>query len=236
MNGRMQRWPMVAGIAFAVLTFVGMMLQFSGLPDYDGSKDSRAVIAQKVHDALANSGHRADVLVGAYLLAVAGICLLAFVAGLRDRLLASHPDRTAAATLVTGCGVLGAAALTIDGALNASVPGAIAFGHDPVPTAAAAPSLQYVTQLGIPLLFLVFGLAMAALVATMTVAAAQGAVLPRWLAYAGWLAVLGGVLSAPAGPLVLALPLLWALVVGILGLRAPTRAASVPELREPVSA
>lgn len=234
MNGRMQRWPMVAGIAFAVLTFVGVTMQFGGLPDYDGSKDSPAVIAEKVHKALASSGDRASVIVGAYLVVIAAICLVAFTAGVRARLLAGHPDRALAGSLVSGFGLFAAAALAFDGALNATIPGSIAFGNDTVPAASSADTVRFVTQLGTPLLFLVFGLAMAALVATVSVSALQDATLPRWLGYAGWLGVLGGVLSAPAGPLLLVLPLLWVLVVGILGLRTQAAASATPELREPV--
>lgn len=234
MNARMQRWPMVAGIAFAVLTFVGVTMQFGGLPDYDGSKDSTAVIAEKVHKALASSGNRTSVIVGAYLLVIAAVCLVAFTAGLRARLLAEDPDRTVAASLVSGCGLFAAAALAFDGALNAAVPGSISFGNDPVPADASADSVRFMTQLGTPLLFLVFGLTIAALVATMSVAALQTGVLPRWLGYAGWLGVLGGVLTAPAGPLLLILPLLWAIAVGVVGLRAPAPAAPTPALREPI--
>lgn len=220
MNVRTQRWSMAAGIAFAIVVVIGFVTQFSGLPNYDGDKDSSAVIGQKVHEALASSGHRAQAIVGAYLLVLAALCLVAFAAGLRARLLAEDPSRTASASLVTGCGVLGAAGLALGGGLNALVPGAISFGGDPVPDQSGSYALRFLSQAGAPLLFLVFGLAMAALVATMSVAALQGVGLPRWLGYAGWLAVLGGALSAPTGPLLLVLPLLWSLLVGAMCLRA----------------
>lgn len=218
MNVRALRWPMAAGIVFAVLTVVGTITQFSGLPNYDGSKDSDAVIAQKVHDALAASGHRMAVLVGAYLLFVAAVALIWFALGLRGRLLAHAPDRTGAAWLVGGSGVLAGVALAFGGALNATVPGAIAFGGEPVPAEASADALRFLTQLGTPLLLLVFPLAMAVLAATLSVCALQGAGLPRWLGYAGWLAVLGGVFGILFLPI--GLVLLWAIAVGVVGLRA----------------
>lgn len=222
MNVRTQRWSMAAGIAFAVLVVVGFVIQFSGLPDYDGEKDSRAVIGQKVHEALASSGHRAQAIVGAYLLVLAALCLVAFAAGLRARLLAADPDRVVAGSVVTGSAVLAAAGLALGAGLNALVPGAIAFGSEAVPDVPDSYALRFLSEAGAPLMFLVFGLGVAVLVATMTVAALQGVGLPRWLGYAGWLAVLGGVLTAPTGPLLLVLPLLWAVVVGVLGLRVRT--------------
>ncbi|MGH3745585.1 MAG: hypothetical protein ACRDTP_12065 [Mycobacteriales bacterium] len=229
MNARAQRWPMVAGMAFGVLTVVGIFTQFSGLPDYDGDKDSDTAIAQKVHSALASSGDRMAVIVGAYVLFVAAVALICFALGLRGRLLAHAPDRTVAASLVGGAGLLGGIALAFGGALNALVPGAIAFGGDPVPAASSADSIRFLTQLGTPMLLLVFPLAMAVLAAAVSVCALQGVGLPRWLGYAGWLAVLGGVFGTLFLPI--GLVVLWALVVGALGLRAdsagPAAIASV---------
>jgi hypothetical protein len=216
---------MVAGIAFAILMPVGTIVQFSGLPDYDGGKDSDAVIAQRVHDALASSGHRAQVIVGAYLMIVASLCLIWFALGLRARLAEAAPERTVAGSLVSSFGLLGAAALAVGGALNATIPGAISFGNDRAPAASASESVRFLTQLGTPLVLLVFALALAALIATMTVCALARVGLPRWLGFAGWVGVLGAIFGVEFLPLVL--PLLWALVVGALGLRTGPVASSV---------
>jgi hypothetical protein len=57
------------------------------------------------------------------------------------------------------------------------------------------------------------------------VAATRASALPRWLAYAGWLAVLGSIAGVAFIPLVL--PLLWYLAVAIVGLtRAPAQDAT----------
>lgn len=209
---------MAAGIAFAILMPVGTIVQFSGLPNYDGSKDSSAVIAQKVHDALADSGHRAAVIVGAYLLIAASLCLVWFALGLRARLVAQAPERALAGSLVSGFGLVAGVGLSVGGALNAIIPGSISFGGDPVPAASSSDSARFITQLGTPMIFLVFGLAIAALAATTSVCALQGVGLPRWLGYAGGLAVLGGAFGVLFEPLVLVV--LWAIAVGVVGLRA----------------
>lgn len=225
-----QRWSMAAGVVFAILMPVGTMLQFAGLPDYDGSKDSDAVIAQRVHEALASSGHRAQVLVGAYLMFVAAVCLIWFALGLRARLAEEAPERTVAGALVSSFGLLAGGALAIGGGLNATIPGAISFGGDRAPAASASESLRFLTQMGTPLILLVFALALAALIATMSVCALAGIGLPRWLGYAGWVGVVGGVLGVVFLPLVL--PLLWALVVGALGLRAASATGPVASRSE----
>jgi hypothetical protein len=224
---------MAAGIVFAVLTVVGMLTQFSGLPSYDGNKDSDAVIAQKVHSALADSGHRLAVIVGAYVLVVAAVALIWFSLGLRARLLAQAPDRGVAASLAGGSGVLAGVALALGGGLNALVPGAITFGGDPVPAESSADSLRFLTQLGTPMLLMIFPLAMAALAATVSVCSLRGVGVPRWLGYAGWLAVLGGLFGTIFLPI--GLVLLWAIVVGVVALRAvPVAPSSAARVREAV--
>lgn len=227
MNVRAQRWSMGAGIAFAVLAFVGLNVQESGLPDYDGSKDSPAVIAQKVHKALADSGNRMEVLVGAYLLVAASLLLVWFSYGLRERLAAASPERTLAPSLVSAFGILAAVGLSGGALLDATVPGSITFGSDPVPPQSAGDGVRFLTEVGIPMIVVVFALAMAAMIATLSVCALQGRGLPRWQGYVGGLGVLGGIFGVIFLPLVLIV--LWALVVGVAGLRvAPTTSAAAP--------
>ncbi|HVV29943.1 MAG TPA: hypothetical protein VHC41_03620 [Mycobacteriales bacterium] len=230
MNVRAQRWAMLAGVAFAILLFVGVNLMFSGLPDF-GSKDSASTIARKVHDSAADSGKRKQVVAGAYLLVLAGLALLWFAQGLRSRLATGTGRGGYAGGLITGFGTFAGVALAAGGALSANVAGGIEFGDDPVPAQTSADASRMMQEVGVSLVLLVFGLAVAAMIAVVTVAVLQGAALPRWLGYAGWLAVLGGIFGVVFLPL--ALVALWALIVGILGAvnsrvqtHAPTVAAA----------
>jgi hypothetical protein len=120
-----------------------------------------------------------------------------------------------------GLGVLGAAAMAAAAMAGASVAGSVSFGNEPVPLSGDA--IRVVMGVFFPFLFVVFGLVSAALIATVAVVAVSTGILPRWVAYTGWLAVLGSLAGVVFLPFVL--PLLWYLVVSIVGL---TRASPAP--------
>ncbi|MGH9059372.1 MAG: hypothetical protein ACRDZY_07670, partial [Acidimicrobiales bacterium] len=71
-------------------------------------------------------------------------------------------------------------------------------------------------QVGYPLLLLGGMLALAATIAVTTVVAFRGSALPRWLGYAGWLGVAGGVFGFAFTPMILVA--LWVLAVSLTGL------------------
>ena len=78
-----------------------------------------------------------------------------------------------------------------------------------------------------PFLFVVFGLVSAAVIGTITASAMRAGGIPRWLAYAGWIGVLGSIAGVIFIPFVL--PLLWYLGVAIVGLaRAKPAAPTQP--------
>jgi hypothetical protein len=104
---------------------------------------------------------------------------------------------------------------------GAVVAGAVSLGEEPVPQNGDA--IRVAMGLFYPFLFVVFGLVSAALIATALVAIRRSGMLPRWVTYTGWIAVLGSVAGVFFFPLLL--PLLWYLVVGIVGL---TRASQPP--------
>jgi hypothetical protein len=155
--------------------------------------------------------------VSAYLLILAALAFVWFTIGLRGWL---APDPSAG-RLISGLGVLGAAAMAAAAMAGASVAGAVSFGNEPVPLNGDA--IRVVMGVFFPFLFVVFGLVSAALIATVAVAVMRARILPRWVAYTGWIAVLGGVAGVVFLPFVL--PLLWYLAVSILGL---TRASPAP--------
>jgi hypothetical protein len=207
------RRAMAAGIAFVVLFVAGVFLNFGDTPNVKSS-DTNAVAAQKWVTELSGSGHRTGLIVSAYLLILAGLALLWFTVGLRAWL---APD-PAAGRLILSLGVLGAAAMAAAAMAGASVAGSVSFGNEPVPLSGDA--IRVVMGVFFPFLFVVFGLVSAALIATITVAVMRTGVVPRWVIYTGWIAVLGGLAGVVFLPFVL--PLLWYLAVGIVGLtRSP---------------
>jgi hypothetical protein len=95
----------------------------------------------------------------------------------------------------------------------------VTFGDEPVPQDGDV--IRALNDMTFPFLFVAFGLTAAAVLAALAV---RSRVLPAWLRYTAWLGVLGGILAVIFTPMVL--PLLWCLIVAILVLARPARAAS----------
>jgi hypothetical protein len=199
---------MVAGIAFVVLFVAGVLLTFGDTPEVKSS-DTAATAALKWTVELSKKSHRVGLLIGGYALILAAIAFVWYGSGLREWL-ASSP---ATGRAISGLSVLGAAAIGVAALIGgAGIAGGVEFGEGPLPSGDA---IRATAELFFPFLFVVFGLTSAALIATLTVSATRAATLPRWLAYVGWLAVLGSIAGVIFLPFVL--PLLWYLAVAIVG-------------------
>ena len=214
-TGQLRR-AMAAGIAFVVLFLAGVFLNFGDTPNIKSS-DTNAVAAQKWVTELSGSGHRVGLIVAAYLLILAGLAFLWFTVGLRAWL-APEP---VVGRLISGLGVLGAGAMAAAAMAGAVVAGSVSLGENPLPQNGDA--IRLVMEPFFPFLFVVFGLTSAALIATVVVAVMRTGVLPRWVSYTGWIAVLGSLAGVIFVPFVL--PLLWYLAISIVGL---TRASPTP--------
>lgn len=209
-----QRRSMAAGVVFVVLFVAGTLVSEGNAPTI-GSNDSAAVAAGKYVAVLSSSGHRVGLLIGGYLLILAALAFIWFTAGLRARLAPTLGH------LVSGLGVLGAAAITTAAMTSAAIAGGVSFGGEPVPR--DGETVRAVMDLTFPLLFVVFGLVSAALIAAVAISAKR-ADLPSWVLYSGWVAVIGCVFAVVFIPMVL--PLLWYLAVAITGLTRPKRSSA----------
>jgi len=167
-----------------------------------------------------SSGDRAGQIIGAYLLVLSALALLWFVVGLRGRLVAIGAEGQA--RLISRFAGVAASSLVVAALASATVAGSYVFGNQPLPTNADA--INVIDNFDAALLAVGFGLPIAALIATVTVAAWRTALLPRWLTYGGVIAVLGGVLGVIFLPLVLVM--IWFLGVAIVGLRHPLSPAA----------
>jgi hypothetical protein len=215
--GQLRR-AMVAGIAFVVLFLVGVILNFSNTPETKSSETSAAV-AQKWVSYLSSSSHRTSLLVSGYLLILAGLAFVWFTIGLRAWLARD----AAVGRLISNLGVLGAGAMAAAAMGGTAVAGGVAFGNEAVPQSGDA--IRVVMGMFYPFLFVVFGLTSALLIATVAVTARRNGALPRWLAYAGWLAVLGCLAGVFGPPFILVV--LWYLAVSIVGLTRASSASAV---------
>jgi hypothetical protein len=213
MSVRAYRAAMLSGVAFALLLFFGVTCMFDSTPDTaDKSADA---VAQDYVTWISDGDNRAAVLVGCFLTILAAIALVWFASALRTRVAPGSTPLLGFALLAAG----GVAAATL-GPL--ALVGGHTFGDDPVPTDGNV--IWMVLSLSFPALLAVFGLAVAAMIATTVYAGRR--VLPMWLVVFGWIAVVAGVLGVMFIPMILVL--LWFLAAGIYGAVRPEPAAPAP--------
>lgn len=207
-QSRRDLWVPLAGVLAAVSFVVGVLMAMSG-PDSNDS--DRQVLAW-----YADHGHRVTNLVGAYLLAVCGLALVWFVAGLRRRLREADsagrlPD------VVFAAGVLLVGMLWIGTAAAVSISGDMSFGGVAGPK--TADIARFLPQVGMGAI-LVFGMfAAIAMIVSTSLVALRSRALPRWF---GWLGLLCSVVLLFAVVFVpmLALPV-WLLAASGVCLRRP---------------
>ncbi len=215
MRASAYRRSMIAGIVFVALFVIGVFFALDG-PDTKSS-DSADTVAQKWVTWLSTSSHRTEHIIGGYLLIVGGVAFVWFCLGIRHRLEQAGPAEMATGRFVSALSVLGAGAMAVAAMMAADIPGAVNFGGEKAPTSGDA--AHWITGLTFPFLFVVFALASAALIGAVTVATMRSNAFPRWVAYTGWLAVLGAIAAVIFLPMVL--PLLWYLAIAVAGLARP---------------
>lgn len=196
----------LAGIAFAVLFLVGIMTRGT-TPEYTESAESFASF-------FGDSGNRIQMIVGSYLMILAGLAFLWLLVNAYSRVrdAAASSSRLSLAMLTSGTLFVGL--LLVAAIAMAAVPGSMSFGGAPYPGAEFAIQME---QLGFALLLLPGMLAAAICVASLSIAARNAKLLPSWLTTAGLVSAVILLFSPLFLPAVV-LPL-WILVVGIVSLR-----------------
>jgi hypothetical protein len=207
-------WTPTAGILAALTFFFGL----AATADSPDNSDSNA----KVISWYADHGHRVGVIIGAFVLAFCGLFLLWFASGLRQRLRRAEGPEGRLANVALGGGVLLVALLWVGAAALAAIPAEQSFGGGPPLSDADLGRFLPSVGFGSILLFAMFG-AIALIDATSVVIMRTG-VLPRWLAYLGFVCgvvLLFGVVFIP----VIALPI-WLIAASIVLYRQPAGAAT----------
>lgn len=162
----------VGGVLFAVL-YVASLFGVLDIPD--GSDSDAAVRAAFVDD-------RAQIVVGVYLLALAGLGFLWFLGGLHARLREQATGRTLTAVVLAG-GLVYVVMLYAAAATWGVLAFATAF--DEIPEPVNADVARTLTQLGFVML-LIFGLlGAAAMIVAASAAILRDRLPARWLGWAG---------------------------------------------------
>ena len=203
-------WTPVAGVLAAV-TFVAGVICASASPD---TSDSDA----KVLAWYADHGHRVTNIVGAYLLAFFGLFLLWFASGLRQRLRAAEGPGGRLSSVALGGAILCVGMVWVGAAAIVAISGGKSFGGVAGPQ--NADLVRFLPQVGYPaiLVFAMFG-AIAMIDATSVVAMRTG-ILPRWLAWLGFLCTVVLLFAVVFLPMI-ALPI-WLLAASFVLFKLPS--------------
>jgi len=226
MNVRSERWAISSGIAFTVLFVAGLLVTFGNLPSYNND-DPVAKVDAAVRSTYADSGSRLAIILGAVIIVVSAGALLWFVSGLHARM-ARHGASKVTRDVLLGAGIVAAASIVAGATALASIAGDLSVGNDP--PIDSADVMRVLPELGYPLILLGAMMAIAVVIGITTMLALRAQLLPRWLGYAGWIAVIGAVLALSFVTMVLVG--LWFLIVGIIAAldRLPQPAeVSVPD-------
>ncbi|MDP9074358.1 MAG: hypothetical protein M3N98_09325 [Actinomycetota bacterium] len=181
----------LAGIVFAV-AFMGFLAIVTSVPNLKGV-DGPA----RVTRFYASGGHRAMLVAGAYLAAVAALAFIAFAEGLGRRLTAL--GGVGSAGLLSGASRLTASAIGTGGACYGAIGSYLAFGLasqiDPQ-IGALIPSIGFFSVSVVAMLS-------AATVVLTTCRGVSGSAPPRWLRAMAYLAVVGCVAGIAVVPILL---------------------------------
>jgi hypothetical protein len=205
MQTGLTRWGgPIAGVVFAVLMVAGVLLMNSSTPADDDPDDE---FIQFYDD----SGNRMEQIVGAYILAGAGLAFLWFLNHLRRQLtLAGGADWLGG--LMAGSGVVFVAMLYAAATTWVVISGSLEFGSTELDQ--IDPSLmRIIPQLGFGLLLIFGGIAAATCIAAASWAILRTAALPAWLGWLGLLAAIALLFAVIFLPLI-ALPI-WVLAASV---------------------
>lgn len=215
----MQRtvWGPVGGIVFVVLFVVGVFLL--NLPVGGQGRSDETIRA-----FYAAAGNRTRVVVSVYVLAVAALAFLFFLADLYGTLRPVEPSSAGLPLVALLAGLIFVGMLAAAGAAFGSLAGGMVFGGEPT-TLGDTGVARFLGQLGYGLILLYGCLAAALMVAVVSVVSLQTGIFPAWITWGGFvvaLVLLAGVIFFP----MLALPL-WVLAVSVTRLQRGSGVADV---------
>jgi hypothetical protein len=205
-SGRRPWLLALPGVLF-VLAFLGGTIGTPNQPDSTASD-------RQWLDYMGARGNRIGLLVGGFLLAIAGILLIVFVTRLYQRVYAAAEDRD---PLPLVAAAVAGALIAAGGALNGALPGAVLFSQIPMPTNADV--VRVMTSIGYPVGQMGGMFAMALAMGTITLKAWRTGYFGRALTIFSCVAIAGAIAAFVFVPT--ALVLIWVLVVSVVLARRP---------------
>lgn len=201
-----------AGIAFAVVFVAGFIL-VAQVPEYDAPDASWVNWVEN---------DNVPTVVGTMLLTAAGLLLMAFITSLAAHL-SEVPDAGDDhwRAVLRGAGTMAGTTLVVAALVGGAMSAAVTFA--PEFEAPGAELIRSLDQLSVGLVLIGTGWSMAVAIAVASWTGRRSATLPRWLTTTGIVFAVLLLLSPMFVPLVF-VPL-WALITGIVLVRADTRSA-----------
>ncbi|HEX6492678.1 MAG TPA: hypothetical protein VF112_04155 [Candidatus Dormibacteraeota bacterium] len=215
-----RRWEPLTGVAFIALFLAGVLMQNSPNPD-----ESNAVWTSY----FADRAHQAVVTISGFLLVASGLCLVAFLTTVWQRVAAARRPAMSNPLPVIAAGIAGAA-IVVGGVAQAAVTGTIIFGSQPEP---GVDVLRLSQDLGIPIIMVV-GMSAAALsIAAVSIQAYSAGIFGRKLLTLGEVVAVGLLLSVFFFPM--ALLVIWTGVITTVLLRRGAEADEAAAVDERLS-
>jgi hypothetical protein len=222
MASRLRLWSSLGGIAFTVLVVIGAIFLF------DGPSDSSPA---KMTAWYSNGSHRTHINIGWVLAGLGLLCLIWFVAGVRERIaVAEQADATSGSFLSTIVTIGGSAFVAAGVCLIGVAAGVKTMSDDTYHHQVysgvihAAGDASYIMLAGA-------GVAMASLIFAISLAIFGFGLLPRWV---GWFGVVAGI--AAIFSLFFFTMLVWLLWIAVTSVMLFTRSRATVGVPQPIGA
>lgn len=222
MAARLRAWSSLGGIAFTVLAVVGAIFL------YDGPQGSSPV---KMAAWYGNGSNRTHLNIGWVLAGLALLCLIWFVAGVRERIAVAERADTPGASFLTTLVTIGGTVFVAAGVCQIGIADGVKAMSDDTyhhqvysGVIHAAGDASYIILAG-------SGIAMASMIFALALAIFAFGLLPRWV---GWFGVVAGV--AAIFSLFFFTMLVWLLWIAVASVMLYQRAPSAGKAGEALAA
>jgi hypothetical protein len=219
---RLRAWSSLAGIAFVVLAVIGAVFL------YDGPQGSSPA---KMAAWYGSGSNRTHINIGWVLTGLALLCLIWFVAAVRERVAAAEQAQAPGASFLSGLVTIGGTAFVAAGVCQIGIASGIKTMSDDTYHHQVYSGLIHAAGDASYIILAGSGVAMASLIFAVALATLSFGLLPRWV---GWFGVVAGV--AAIFSLFFFTMLVWLLWIAVTSVVLYVRAPAATSAREALAA
>src|SRR5690349_15693034 len=222
MAGRLRLWSSLGGIAFTVLVVIGAIFLFDGP---SGSSPA------KMTDWYSSSGNRAHINIGWVLVGLGLLCLIWFVAGVRERVALAEQAATPGASFLTTLVTIGGTVFIAAGVCQIGIAAGIKTMSDDTYHHQVYSGLIHAAGDASYIILAGSGIAMASMIFAVALAIFAFGLLPRWVGCFGVVAGVAAVFS-----LFFFTMLVWLLWLAVSSVMLYARSSSPVQARDALAA